>query len=584
MPVKCSTESSWRIPAAASCHALGLVASVFTLAVALTLAVAELQVRARPPLDLAWAEPLVLAARGGGRDAAETAAALAQLDLLARQAYFRHVFFRNHGLHLLLGGLAVSVLAFGAWIRLILPPPDPRSFGGAAQPAGSRRVQAAAVAVASALAVLAVAFLRLRPISIRPALPEVPVAFGAGPSASGDPVAEAPSDAPTPALDFSLPTTSSWPMFRGFHGDGVSDAIPPAHEVLANARVRWKTPLARPGFSSPVVWEDLIFLTAGDADSREVLAFDLESGELQWSATVPFRAAPGTPLPVVSADTGFAAATPAADSQNVYAIFATGDLVAIRHDGVIRWQRNLGVPDVPYGHASSLIASHGVLFVQVDHGDGGRALAVGGTDGTTIWEIGRDVGSSWASPSLLKTPEQTVLLLNAPDRITAYGLARGNELWSVTGVSGEVAPSAAIADGRLFLAQEYSRLVAFDLTSDPPEELWEAHDELPDISSPVAGHGSVWMASTYGTVSCHDAATGELRWRHEYADGFNASPILAGGGLYLLDLKGVLRVLGTGSEHEELAVVSLGDPCFATPAFLEGRLVIRTRSSLLCLP
>jgi outer membrane protein assembly factor BamB len=146
-----------------------------------------------------------------------------------------------------------------------------------------------------------------------------------------------------------------------------------------------------------------------------------------------------------------------------------------------------------------------------------------------------------------------------------------------------VAPSAAVSENRLFLAQEYSRLVAFDLSATPPAQLWEAHDELPDIASPVAGHGFVWIASTYGNVSCHDAATGELRWRHQYDDGFNASPILAGDTLLLLDLAGNLRFLATGGSFEEQAVLPLGDAAFATPAILNDLIIVRTRTQLLCI-
>jgi len=83
-------------------------------------------------------------------------------------------------------------------------------------------------------------------------------------------------------------------------------------------------------------------------------------------------------------------------------------------------------------------------------------------------------------------------------------------------------------------------------------------------------------------VSCHDAATGALRWRHQFDAGFNASPILAGDTLLLLDLEGNLHFLATSSSFEEQAVLPLGDAASATPALLDGRIIIRTRTQLLC--
>jgi outer membrane protein assembly factor BamB len=325
----------------------------------------------------------------------------------------------------------------------------------------------------------------------------------------------------------------------------------------------------------------LVFLTAGDATSREVMAFDLETGAPRWTTAIPFGEEPGTALPEVSSDTGFAAATPAADAENVYAVFATGDLAALRHDGTIRWRQSLGVPENPYGHASSLLAHEGMLFVQFDSGHGGRALAIRGNDGTSLWDVEREVETSWASPLLLPREAGPLLVLAAPDTVVAHSLADGSEVWSVEAVSGEVAPSPAVAEGRLFLAQEYSRLVAFDLATTPPAMLWEQFDELPSIASPVAGHGTVWIASSTGVVSAHNAATGELRWRHEFGAGFNASPLLAGDTLLLLDLEGALHLLATGPTFELLATLPLGDAAFATPAVLNDRLVVRTKTKLL---
>lgn len=588
-PTNATDPTRARTVASAAFRGIGVVTLVFAVAVGFTLAVAEAQAWRSPPLDLKWAASLTAEARKGGTAAAAT---LGQLDALARRAYFSHAAFRQTGLLLLIAGLAVTVSALGAARWLVVAPPDPRSYRASPQAGRARGLQSRALIVALGIALVAAVALRGRsprpvsPLATRDARerdpPDAVVADAPSPPSTNAPSAE-PSTTPS-ASPSRAPSLSAWPSFRGPRGDGVATTQPPSVAALAKATPRWQTPLARAGFSSPVVGGTLVFLTSGDAASREVSAYDLETGALRWTTAIPFGAEAGTALPKVTDDTGFAAPSPAADSEHVYAVFATGDLAALGHDGAIRWQHSLDVPENTYGHASSLLLHDGTVFVQFDNAHGGRALAFRGSDGKTLWDIERDVQTSWASPVLLPTPAGMLLLLNAPDEVAAHHVATGAEAWCVEGVTGEVAPSPAVADGRLFLAQEYSRLVAFDLSAYPPSKLWEQHDELPDISSPVAGHGLVWVATSAGVVSAHDAVSGDLRWRHEFPDGFNASPVLAGDQLFLLDLKGNLHVLGTGAVLAELATVTLGDDAFATPAFLDGRLVVRTRTKLHCFP
>jgi len=578
------SSAAWRVPTSAASRAIGHVAAVFAVAVGVTLAVSEAQALRRPPLDLAWAAKLTAAARANGGDP-EAARALRDLDAIARHAHFSHAAFRERGLVLLLAGCALSLACFAFARWLVAPPPDPRLFGGAAQPERARARRFATVlfvlAVAFGLGSAAILLVPRRDPDIaaetRPAPSEgrTETAPGTGPRSTGEPVATA-----APAQR----STVAWPSFRGPRGIGVATNALPDLAVLQSAAPRWEATVARLGFSSPVVAGGLVFVTSGDAEVCEVLAFDLETGAQRCATPVPFGEPPGTALPEVTSDTGYAAPSPAADDASVYAIFATGDLVALRHDGALRWKHSLGVPDKPYGHSSSLLAHAGVVYVQLDEREAGRLLAVRGEDGTILWDVERDVHASWASPILLDAESGPLLVLAAPDSLAAHRGTDGGLTWNVEGVMGEVAPSPGFDAGRLFLAQEYGRMVAYDLSATPPAVLWEQFDELPSIASPVAGHGMVWIATSTGVVSAHDAVTGELRWRHEFDEGFNASPLLAGNHLLLLDLGGTLHVLGTGPAYEPLATRAFGEAAYATPAVLPDRLIVRTQSKLVAVP
>ena len=102
-------------------------------------------------------------------------------------------------------------------------------------------------------------------------------------------------------------------------------------------------------------------------------------------------------------------------------------------------------------------------------------------------------------------------------------------------------------------------------------------------ASPVATENHVFLAEGLGTVSCIDAAAGETVWRKEFDDGFYASPIIAGSKVYLMDRKGTMHILEAGPGYREIGSPALGEPSVATPALLDGILVVRGEKHLFCI-
>jgi outer membrane protein assembly factor BamB len=248
-------------------------------------------------------------------------------------------------------------------------------------------------------------------------------------------------------------------------------------------------------------------------------------------------------------------------------VFATGDLAAVDLDGNIAWQRNLGIPALKYGYASSLALLEDQLIVQFDQemGEqrprGGKILAVDAATGKDRWSIERAVTSSWASPVVADTPEGVRVFLNGTPTLAAYDPGKRRELWTVDGMLGENGPSPAYADGRVFAANQLMSMVAVDTKSG--EKLWEVFDRLPDTASPVAGNGIVIMAASFGTVTALDATDGSVLRQHEVGTGFTASPIIAGGRVYALDKKGVMRIFSADRAFDLLASPAIGEPTVA---------------------
>ncbi|MCK5802106.1 MAG: PQQ-like beta-propeller repeat protein [Lentisphaeria bacterium] len=486
------------------------------------------------------------------------------LDRDVRHEFHRSRTLAQRGGWVLGGGLLVLALAGGGLAVAGIRPARPEPLSPQAQDENAA-IRAGLLSGLAALGVFSVILLL--------------------PSGSDEPAVTEPIDSAESAPAFDA-FAGQWPSFRGCGGVGVATAteLPLRWNGKTGAGIAWKITPPLAGFSSPVIWDDRIYLTGADNSTREMFCFNLEDGALLWRHPATGVAGSPAELPEVTEDTGFAAATPTTDGAHVFAIFATGDVLCTDRDGKRLWARNLGVPDNPYGHASSLMLHHGRLLVQYDHFGRSRFLALDAADGETVWECEREVSASWASPVLAKTESRYEVYLNAEPFVTAYDADSGQLLWQVECMSGEVGPSPGYGNGMAYFTTDYAVLAAVHTGADPKAGAiaWQVEDDLPDVSSPVVAGGLVFIAASSGILTCHDAKTGERKWQQEYENGFYSSPVVGGDRLYLADMNGLIHVIRVAATFSELASNPLGEPMVATPAMLKGRILLRGARHLYC--
>lgn len=378
----------------------------------------------------------------------------------------------------------------------------------------------------------------------------------------------------------------NWPNFRGPHGNGnvyqTDSEFPVFWNVEAGENVLWESEVPLPGFSSPIVWGNRLFLSGADKNTQQIYCWDTESGALLW--TGDGDGIPGSPdkAPNVTDDTGYAAATMATDGNRVFAVYATGDIAAWDFEGKRLWAKNLGVPDNHYGHSSSLMVYQDRLLVQYDQNTGGRILALNVENGNVIFDKQRDVKISWASSIVVNTGSRDEWILNAEPFVMSFNPINGNELWRLDCMMGEIAPSPVYADGVVFAVNEYARLAAID-PQNPEELLWEYDDYLAEVSSPVATADFVLSATSYGSVGCFDAKSGEMIWENDFDEGFYSSPILLGNTVYLMNMHGIMYVFEAFPELKMISENPLGSEGLTTPAFKDGRIYIRGPENLICI-
>jgi outer membrane protein assembly factor BamB len=374
------------------------------------------------------------------------------------------------------------------------------------------------------------------------------------------------------------------PSFRGAGSIGTvyERGFATSWDGRSGKNIRWKMAIPLPGYNSPIVWNEKIFLSGADATRREVYCFDLNTGKILWRTVVDKIPGSAVTAPKVNKETGFSAPTLTTDGRRVYAIFANGDLVSLDFEGKKVWAKNLGLPKNHYGHSSSLIMYHDLLIVQYDQTGSTNVMALAGKTGKQVWKTSRDVKISWSSPIIVNTGRQAEAMLVAEPFVISYNPSTGKELWRFDCITGEVGPSLAYADGVVYSVNEYSKLSAVK-TGTTPQKLWEADEYLSDIPSPVATSKYLFLPTSYGMMVCYDAKNGTKYWEKDFATPTYASPMLADGNIFQMDKKGVMHIFKADKTYTLVHESPLGEGSVCTPAFVHGKIIIRGDKNLFCI-
>jgi outer membrane protein assembly factor BamB len=561
-----------------------VVAAVFSLIVCALMVTTYIRLRASHPLNSTLVDTYVEKLRETPEDES-LRREIRALDLLARRAFFTGLWQIRVGSFLVLGGVAVLLICLKIISIYRKEPPAPEGAAVSPDQEKTSRITRRLILAGGVLIMAAsvtVSFLA------RSHLEELDTLSGQEPTGN----AAEPDDFGTFWTDETeivenildaQELITNWPSFRGPGGN--AQAVPGDYSMAWNGisgeGVLWRTEIPLPGFNSPIVWGNRVFLSGSDGINQEVYCLDTESGSILWQK--PVKGIPGSPTePLgVGEDTGYAAPTMATDGIRVYVLFATGDLAGFDYEGNRVWVRNLGLPDNHYGHASSLMVYDTLLLVQYDDAREPKLLALDTATGETVWTELRNVAASWSSPLLVYTGSRPELIVNATPVTTSYDPRNGRKLWQIECLMGEIGPSPAYADGMVFSVNQYAILAA--ISYEARGIVWEAYDGLPDASSPLATDEYLILAASYGVVTCFDAKTGEVYWEQEFDEGFYSSAILAGDRVYLMDRSGTMHIFKANKEYVSLGESQLGEPSSCTPAFVADRIYIRGDDHLYCI-
>jgi len=569
------------------------VAGVFTVLVGATLLAGHVRAKAEDPLKSPQLKAYKEELRLDPADA-QIKERIRLLDWELRRRYFHQLSRMGSGVYLLLGGAAVFALAARQSARYGRRAPVRRSRSEVLEEAARSTVWARWSVAASGIAIGGLLFgLSLGLSTVLPGrMAEAEKLYGA--SEAGGSGAPRPTDQPGASDVASFEELrENWPRFRGADGSGVSTLTnaPVFWDVKSGAGIAWKVAAPASGFGSPIVWGDRVYLSGGNAGKREVFCLDGKTGQTLWRQ--PVANVPGAPAQPaeVPESTGYAAPTMATDGRRVYAIFANGDCGAFTLEGQPVWSKSFGALKNPYGHAISLATWRDRLIVQLDQGDSednkSKLYALDGRNGQVVWQRPRKAGASWATPIVIEAAGKWQVITLAVPCVIAYAATDGAELWRAECLNGEITPSPVFAGGLLLVASPSEKLLAIrpdgqgDVTK--THVVWASEDNVPDVTSPLSNGELVFMITTSGMLTCLDAKDGKKLWDHDFEMEFHASPSLAGDRLYLFSQKGTAVVVEAARQFKELFHAEMGDAFHASPAFAQGRIILRGITNVWCL-
>lgn len=370
-------------------------------------------------------------------------------------------------------------------------------------------------------------------------------------------------------------TPQQWPGFLGAGASAVDPRTIPL-QWSPTENIAWKTKLPGRGQSSPVIWNDKVFVTSIDGAMKDrcfVTALDLADGHELWQHSVEasqkvrsnYFQSRSAPTPVVDAD-------------RVYAFFETGNIVALTHDGKPVWSRSLtqdfGDFETNIGLAASLLQTNDSVIVLADHEGPSYLAALDKSTGKTRWKTDRDSRKSYASPSLVPVGEASQIVVSSDGTVDGYDPATGKLLWSFDEVGGNTSTTPLpIGNGRFLVsaspgmhgereaaARKSNLVMQIEQTADgfQPKILWQT-ETMPSFASPIVHQGHAYWVNRAGVIFCYDAETGKQLFTQR-AQVCWQTPIGIGDRVYFFGKDGLTTVLSAGPEAKVLAENQLWDP------------------------
>jgi outer membrane protein assembly factor BamB len=404
-------------------------------------------------------------------------------------------------------------------------------------------------------------------------------------------------------IDYAYSQENNWTHFRGSNLNGISSAanIPLKWD---DSSFKWKTEIHDRGYSSPVVYNNQIWITTATADGKELYAvcLNFQTGKIIYDIKV---FSPEEVEKKNSLNT-YATPTPCIEKGFVYVHYGNVGTACINtENGSIVWKNSDFKCTFVQGPASSPVIYKNLIILHYEGTDVRFIVALDKSNGKLIWRSDRPsdpyeqltvIGrKAYITPIIINVKGQDMLISNGSAVCVAYVPITGKEIWRVVDGAESTISMPVTENGIVYFYTGYqvgsdgSKFANF-LAVNPEGQgditktnvLWKKRDELAQnqMASPVIKDGLIYVVNTMNNLKCLDAANGEEIWSKHLASNYNASPIYVNGNIWFFSVRGDVLAIKAGRKYEVVSENHMDSGIWATPAFLRNSVILRTEKYL----
>ncbi len=395
------------------------------------------------------------------------------------------------------------------------------------------------------------------------------------------------------ALAAGVSTAEDWPGWRGPRSDGtVTDTGFPL-TWTSTQNVRWKLPIRGSGHSSPIVSKGKVFFTSCiEPEKKRVLhCVDRVTGKELWERVVLV-----SDLEKKHGENSWASSTPAADGERVYVSFLDKPSMRVfcyDYAGNKVWEKTPGEFHSVHGFGVAPILYQDNVILNGDQDAKAYIVALDKLTGEEKWRADRPNRTrSYCPPVVVEAAGKKQLVLTGSKSVASYDPATGKQIWVIDGPTEQFVSSMVLYDGVLMLTAGFPDhwVMAIDPSGTgnvtKTHILWSKKNDGGYVPSPVAHAGKLFLVDDKeGFASCWDVKTGKQYWKERLGGraGSHASAVAADGRVYFTNDDGMTFVVKADRDLEILAKNPLGEKVYASPAFSDGEIFIRSEKHLWCI-
>ena len=422
--------------------------------------------------------------------------------------------------------------------------------------------------------------------------------------------------------------------------------LPDFWDVKSEKNIKWKAPIGSTSYGNPVVADGKIFLGTNngnpknpdiEGDKGVLMCFREADGKFLWQAvTDKLEAGFQNDFPEEGV-----CSSPAVEGKRLYYVNNRAELICLdtegfldgKNDGPFQeeaykgpsdadviWKldmmKELGVVQL-FMASSSPVVWEDLVFLGTSNGrdESGENIpapkapsfvAVNKNTGKVVWQDNspgdRILRGQWASPALgIVEGVQQVFFPGGDGWLYGFNARTGEKIWKF-----DLNPADAVwpktrnygistpvfSEAKIFMSvgqdPDSGNGIGHTYCINPGQRgditksgrVWQYDKINRSISTASVAGGLVYISDLKGLLHCLDVKTGKPYWTYDMMAPVWGSPLAADGKVYLGDQDGDIAVFNMGTEMKKLAEIDMGDSVYSSPVPANGVLFVMTRSVL----